>query len=123
MLKIILALFAALCASLAMAAVEVNTATAADLDTIKGIGPKMAESILDERKKNGNFKDWADFAARVKGVGEKNSVKFSESGLTVAGKAISGATQKTAAKPAAATPAAQPAATAKAKKPAASASK
>jgi competence protein ComEA len=114
MLKIILALFAALYASLAMAAVDVNTASATDLDTIKGIGPKMAASILDERKKNGNFKDWADFAARVKGVGEKNSAKFSESGLTVAGKTFSGAAPKAAApakaKPAAAaTPASQPA--------------
>ncbi|ARU05897.1 hypothetical protein CCO03_15540 [Comamonas serinivorans] len=105
MFKIILAVFAALYASLAMAAVEVNTATAADLDTIKGIGPKMSASILDERKKNGNFKDWADFAARVKGVGEKNSVKFSDAGLTVGGKALSGAAPKAAAAKPAATPA------------------
>ena len=125
MLKIILTLFAALYASLAMAAIDVNTATATDLDTIKGIGPKMAASILDERKKNGNFKDWADFAARVKGVGEKNSAKFSEAGLIVAGKPLSGPAPQAAAapakaKPAAATPAAQPAA---ARKPASAAAK
>ncbi len=101
MFKILLALCAAFYASIAMAAVDVNTASAADLDTIKGIGPKMAASILDERKKNGNFKDWNDFAARVKGVGAKNSVKFSEAGLTVSGKAMTGAA---AAKPAPATP-------------------
>ena len=101
MFKILLVLCAAFYASIAMAAVDVNTASAADLDTIKGIGPKMAASILDERKKNGNFKDWNDFAARVKGVGAKNSVKFSEAGLTVSGKAMTGAA---AAKPAPATP-------------------
>ena len=100
MFKILLALCAAFYASIAMAAVDVNSASAADLDTIKGIGPKMAASILDERKKNGNFKDWNDFAARVKGVGAKNSVKFSEAGLTVSGKAMTGA----ATKPAPATP-------------------
>ena len=100
MFKILLALCAAFWASIAMAAVDVNSASAADLDTIKGIGPKMAASILDERKKNGNFKDWNDFAARVKGVGAKNSVKFSEAGLTVSGKAMTGA----ATKPAPATP-------------------
>ena len=103
MFKVILALFAALYASLSMAAVEVNTATAADLDTIKGIGPKMAAAILDERTKSGNFKDWADFASRVKGVGEKNSAKLSEAGLTVAGKPLAGAA---APKAASATPAA-----------------
>ena len=101
MFKILLALCAAFYASIAMAAVDVNSASAADLDTIKGIGPKMAASILDERKKNGNFKDWNDFAARVKGVGAKNSVKFSEAGLTVSGKAMTGAA---ATKPAPATP-------------------
>ena len=112
MFKLLLALCAAFYASIAMAAVDVNTASAADLDTIKGIGPKMAASILDERKKNGNFKDWNDFAARVKGVGAKNSVKFSEAGLTVGGKAITGAAAaKTApAAPVAAAKAATPAA-------------
>ena len=103
MFKLLLALCAAFYASIAMAAVDVNTASAADLDTIKGIGPKMAASILDERKKNGNFKDWNDFAARVKGVGAKNSVKFSEAGLTVSGKAMAGAAAAPA-KPTAATP-------------------
>lgn len=106
MFKLLLALCAAFYASIAMAAVDVNTASAADLDTIKGIGPKMAASILDERKKNGNFKDWNDFAARVKGVGAKNSVKFSEAGLTVSGKPMAGAAAAKAApaKPAAAAP-------------------
>ncbi len=124
MWKVLLAIVAAFCASMAMAAVEVNSASAADLDTIKGIGPKMAASILDERKKNGNFKDWNDFAARVKGVGSKNSGKFSEAGLTVAGKAMTGAAAAPAAKAAPAKPAAAgPATPAPAKKPAASGGK
>lgn len=33
------------------AAVDVNKATAAELDSIKGIGPAMSGKILDERKK------------------------------------------------------------------------
>ena len=125
MWKVLLAIVASLCASMAMAAVEVNSASAADLDTIKGIGPKMAASILDERKKNGNFKDWNDFTARVKGEGSKNSGKFSEAGLTVAGKGMTGgATPAAAAKAAPAKPvAAAPAAPVPAKKPAASGSK
>jgi competence protein ComEA len=43
----------------------------------------MSGKILDERKK-GNFKDWNDLIARVKGVGHGNAAKFSAQGLTVA---------------------------------------
>jgi competence protein ComEA len=69
----------------AFAQVDVNKADQAALDGVKGIGPKMSKSILDERKKNGDFKDWADFQKRVKGIGDKNSDKLSKAGLTVNG--------------------------------------
>ena len=77
MLKKILAIVAMLYAAVAFAAVDVNKATAAELDGIKGIGPGTSTKILDERKK-GNFKDWNDFIARVKGVGEGTAAKFSD---------------------------------------------
>lgn len=70
---------------LAFAQVEVNKADQAALDGVKGIGPKTSKTILDERKKGGDFKDWADFQKRVKGVGEKSATKLSEAGLTVNG--------------------------------------
>lgn len=70
----------------AFAQVDVNKADQAALDGVKGIGPKMSKSILDERKKGGEFKDWADLEGRVKGVGEKNAIKLSDAGLTVNGK-------------------------------------
>lgn len=69
------------------AAVDVNTADQAALDGVKGIGPKMSKTILDERTKGGNFKDWADFQKRVKGVGDKSSDKLSQNGLVVNGQA------------------------------------
>ena len=69
----------------ALAAVEINTADQAQLDTITGIGPATSRAILEERKKNGNFRDWADLAQRVRGVGERNSVKLSAAGLVVNG--------------------------------------
>ena len=123
MLKKILAIVAMLYAAVCFAAVDVNKATAAELDGIKGIGPAMSRKILDERKKS-NFKDWPDFVARVKGVGEKNAAKFSAEGLTVNGAALTGAApaakadeKKADAKPAAG------AAKAEAPKPAASAAK
>lgn len=90
MLKKILALIAMLYAVACFAAVDVNKATAAELDSIKGIGPGISTKIMDERKK-GNFKDWTDLVDRVKGVGERNAAKFSTEGLTVNGEAFKGA--------------------------------
>lgn len=69
----------------AFAQVDVNKADQAALDGVKGIGPKMSKTILDERKKGGEFKDWSDLEGRVKGVGEKNAIKLSDAGLTVNG--------------------------------------
>ena len=89
MLKKILALIAMLYAAACFAAVDVNKATAAELDGIKGIGPSISSKILEERKK-GNFKDWTDLVDRVKGVGEGNAAKFSADGLTVNGAAFKG---------------------------------
>jgi len=114
MLKKILAIMAMLLATTCFAAVDVNKATAAELDGIKGIGPGTSTKILDERKK-GNFKNWTDFIERVSGVGESNAAKFSAEGMTVNGEAFKGAapaakkeTKKVEAK--AAAPAAAPAA-------------
>ncbi|NKE65970.1 hypothetical protein RAMLITH_09075 [Ramlibacter sp. RBP-2] len=88
MWKKLLAALAMCCATvMAMAAVDVNKATEADLDALKGIGPVTSKLILNERKK-GAFKDWQDFIDRVKGVGESRAAKFSEEGLTVNGQAF-----------------------------------
>lgn len=72
--------FAAAC----FAAVDVNQATEAELDGIKGIGPSLSGKILKARQK-GPFKDWADLRHRVKGIGSKSAVKLSEAGLSVNG--------------------------------------
>ena len=125
MIKKILAVVAMLYAAVAFAAVDVNKATAAELDGIKGIGPGISTKILDERKK-GNFKDWNDFIERVKGVGDVNAAKFSAEGMTVGGAGYKGVAATPAApmakkdeKPAAV--AAKPAAAAAAAAPAAAA--
>ncbi len=94
MLKKIFALIAMLYAAACFAAVDVNKASAAELDGIKGIGPGISAKILDERKK-GNFKDWTDFVDRVKGVGEGNAAKFSAEGLTVNGDSFKGVAPST----------------------------
>jgi competence protein ComEA len=76
--------------NLAFAQVDVNKADAAALDGVRGIGPAKSKAILEARSK-GEFKDWADLEARVKGIGGKNAARLSEAGLTVNGKSKEGA--------------------------------
>ena len=113
MIKKLMLAVAILCATMgaAFAQVDVNKADTAALDGVKGVGPAMSKAILTEREKGGQFKDWADFQQRVKGVGEKKAVKLSEAGLQVNGKPLDAAAAA-AAKPAKASakPAAKPAA-------------
>ena len=92
MIKKLMLAFATLVASMsfAFAQVDVNKADAAALDSVKGVGPAMSKTIIAERAK-GEFKDWADFQKRVKGVGEKRAAKLSEAGLQVNGKSKEGA--------------------------------
>lgn len=89
MFKKLLAFFAAMSLVAAFAAVDVNKATEAELDGIKGIGPVTTKLIISERKK-GEFKNWDDFVTRVKGVGDKSAAKFSAEGLTVGGASYQG---------------------------------
>lgn len=88
--KIIVSTMLALLSAAAFAAVDINKASQAELEAIKGIGPSMSTRILDARK-SGAFKDWADLQARVKGVRTGNSAKFSADGLTVNGATFSAA--------------------------------
>lgn len=88
MLKKLLMLFVALVLSLSAgfaAAVEVNSADQAALESVKGIGPVHAKAIIDERTKNGPFKDADDLANRVKGIGQKSVKNLEAAGLTING--------------------------------------
>jgi competence protein ComEA len=85
MFKKLLCVFAMLFATVtAFAAVDVNKADQATLESVKGIGTKVSVRIIDERKK-GQFKDWADLMVRVKGIKEGAATKLSKEGLTVNG--------------------------------------
>lgn len=50
--------------------INVNTASAAELATLKGIGPAKAQAIVEHRDKNGQFKTVDDLKL-VRGVGDK----------------------------------------------------
>jgi competence protein ComEA len=87
LLKAVVGLIAVLATSWALAAVDANKASAAELSSVKGIGPTVSKAILDERK-TGKFESWADFIERVKGVGDARAAKLSQAGLTINDKPI-----------------------------------
>jgi competence protein ComEA len=60
----------------AFAAVDVNQASQAELETVKGIGPGLSTKILDARKASA-FKDWTDFVDRVPGIGQRQCQRAS----------------------------------------------
>ncbi|QCB46764.1 helix-hairpin-helix domain-containing protein [Hydrogenophaga sp. PAMC20947] len=82
--KHIIVAFGALLVSAAMAAVDVNTASENDLESIKGIGPSTATKMMAARKQS-PFKDWSDLIQRLSGIGERRAAKLSAGGLTVNG--------------------------------------
>jgi competence protein ComEA len=57
------------------AVVNINTASAAELDALPGIGAKTAALIVEYRQKNGPFKKIEELM-NVRGVGEKNFLKL-----------------------------------------------
>ena len=55
--------------------VNINTASAAELDALPGIGARTAALIVEYRQKNGPFKKIEDLM-NVRGIGEKNFLKL-----------------------------------------------
>lgn len=66
-------------------AVNVNAASDEQLQQIKGIGPKTAALILEERERGGPFVDFQDLQERVKGIGAKRAQSLQQEGLTIQG--------------------------------------
>ena len=94
LLLILLMCFAFAGAALA-AQVNLNMATEAELDALKGVGPVKAKAIVDYRTKNGPFKS-VDDLEKVPGFGKK-TVDALRADVTVGGGA---AKHKDKAKPA-----------------------
>ena len=102
MKPLLIAILALLFTSPVWAAVNINTATETELETLSGIGPSKAKAIVEYRKQNGSFKTVADIK-NVKGIGDGIYNKIS------AEISVSGASTKPTPKPAT-TPAAKPSA-------------
>ena len=83
MQRLLLALGLALCPLIALAAVNINTATKDELVALPGIGPAKAQAIVDYRKAHGPFKTVEELKD-VKGIGAKRFEKL-KGELTVVG--------------------------------------
>lgn len=59
----------------AMAPVNLNTATTAQLESLPGIGPATARRILEYRQQNGGFKKIEELM-NVRGIGEASFLKL-----------------------------------------------
>ncbi len=56
--------------------VNINTATSDELQTLKGVGPALAQRIIDDRTANGPYKAIEDLK-RVSGIGDKTFANLS----------------------------------------------
>lgn len=74
------------------AVVNLNTATATDLQALPGIGASTAARIVEYRQKHGPFKKIEDLM-NVRGVGERSFLKL-RAMITVAPKAETGRSQQ-----------------------------
>ncbi len=63
-------------------AININTATQAQLEMLKGVGPSTATAIIEYREQVGNFKT-VDELINVKGIGDKKLSQFAEQ-ITIA---------------------------------------
>jgi competence ComEA-like helix-hairpin-helix protein len=63
--------------------INVNIATQSELESIKGIGPSKAKTIIAERLDGGHFQDANDLQKRVRGIGMKSVEKMVDNGLTI----------------------------------------
>lgn len=70
----------------APALTELNLANQAELEQVAGLGPQLAERLLQARR-DGVFLNWTDAQKRVKGLGPASAKRLSDHGLRVNGEA------------------------------------
>jgi competence protein ComEA len=70
--------------------VNINTATADELESLHGVGPKKAQAIINYRQKNGSFQRLEDLM-KVSGIGPKTFTDNKDR-LTISGSAAASRT-------------------------------
>lgn len=88
--SLLLAVFV-LCGADRAWALDANTASQAELEELRGIGPVISARIIEERTKNGTFHDMDDLRERVRGIGVASQKKLVAAGLQVSARARAGA--------------------------------
>jgi len=78
----------------AAAPVNLNTATAAELQALPGVGASTAKLIIDHRQKTGGFKKVEELM-NIKGIGEKSFLKLKPMVTVASDKAAQDAAGKT----------------------------
>lgn len=86
-------------------AVDLNSATVAQLQGVRGIGPKTAQIIHQERERGGRYTSFEDLSDRVRGIGPKRADTLRAAGLTIGTGPAQTAAPDAAAKPPARAPA------------------
>lgn len=67
----------------AAANIDINSADEDTLTELRGIGPARAQAIVDEREGNGPFRNEADLASRIKGIGPKTVKRLLSEGMVI----------------------------------------
>ncbi len=83
-MRYLLCLFSLVCCT-HLWALDINLATEAELDNLRGLGPAFTRRIMAARSRQ-PFSDWPDLMQRVSGMGPQVAQKLSEQGLTVQGR-------------------------------------
>ena len=82
-----LSLLLAITSTAAIAQLDINQATQAELERLRGVGPQLSARILAAREER-PFTDWEDLRRRVAGLGPVHAARLSKEGLSVAGAAF-----------------------------------
>jgi competence protein ComEA len=65
-------------------ALDIQQATEAELDSLRGMGPSLTAKVMAARAEK-PFESWADLMQRVNGIREATAQRLSDQGLTVQG--------------------------------------
>ena len=64
-------------------AIDINPATQSQLQAVKGVGPRTAQTIVQERTRAGSFESLEDLSDRVRGIGVKKLQAMQAGGVRV----------------------------------------
>ena len=80
------AMLASVGVGLSAQALELNAASLEQLKDLRGVGPRTAQMIVQERNRAGRFESLEDLSDRVRGIGPKRLLSLQAAGLHVSHK-------------------------------------